>query len=75
MSFDSEYLSLGRVGNYGFEETRILLSDIDRVEVEAMPKAASQSLGVVGTLMFVLGGVLVLLAIGCAVEGCNFSFN
>ncbi len=56
VSFDSEYLSIGRVGNYGFEETKILLSDIDRVEVESMPKEASLSLGVAGTLMFVFGG-------------------
>jgi len=58
-------VSIGKVGNYGFEETVFLASEVDRIEVEK----ATDSLmtPIVGTVVIV-GGVLVLAGALGAVE-------
>ena len=56
-------LALGRVGNYGVEETEILYQDISKVEVEVGSKPASIAVRSVGTLGIVFGGLLILVAL------------
>lgn len=73
VSFDSEVLTIGRVGNYGFEETNILFSDIDQVEVESISKETAGPARAGGIVLMVLAGLLVLVMVGCAVGDCGFS--
>ena len=63
-----ESLALGRVGNYGVEETEILYQDISKVEVEVGSKPASIAVRSVGTLGIVFGGLLILVALFVVVE-------
>jgi hypothetical protein len=44
-------LVLGRVGNYGFQETETLYVDIVKIEVESAPQWAAVGLGVVGVTL------------------------
>ena len=73
--FDPEVLTIGIVGNYGFEETKILFSEIDRVEVESIAKATAGPARAGGVVLMVLAGLLVVVMVGCAVGDCNFTFN
>jgi hypothetical protein len=71
--FDTEVLTIGRVGNYGFEETDVLFSEIEMIEVESIAKEAEGVARAGGIVLMVLAGLLVLVMVGCAVGDCNFA--
>jgi hypothetical protein len=70
--FDTEVLTIGRVGNYGFEETDVLFSEIEMIEVESIAKGTEGVARAGGVVLMVLAGLLVLVMVGCAVGDCNF---
>ena len=57
-------VTLGRAGNYGFEETSYPISEIDKVEVESSSKVGSVLTGSVGVAMF--GFMALVLVYGLA---------
>jgi hypothetical protein len=75
VGFDSEILTIGRVGNYGFEETNISFTEVARVDVEAISKATGGVARAGGTVLMVLAALLVTVMIVCAVSDCDFAFE
>jgi hypothetical protein len=70
--YDAEFLTIGRVGNYGFEETAIPHAEIERVEVETISGATSLAGKVFGGLAIAFAAVLVFVVISCSIEPCGF---
>ncbi|MDX2474934.1 MAG: hypothetical protein QNL91_14665 [Candidatus Krumholzibacteria bacterium] len=69
LGLDGKTLVLGKVGNYGFEETEILFVDINKVEVESASEMASAGVRTVGTTMVVLAGFITLVFLAAVANG------
>ena len=50
LALTPESITLGKVGNYGFEEAVIPVSSIAKIEVEPASSTGSRILGVVGSV-------------------------
>ena len=59
---DSE-VTIGRTGNYGFEETAFRLDEIEKVEVPAGSKVASVIVSTTGIVVFSLSALVILFMV------------
>ena len=57
----AESVIVGKVGNYGFEETLILATDIERIEVESRSPMDPLMTGLVGTIVIGLSAIMLAL--------------
>ncbi len=55
-----EFITVGRVGNYGFELTDVVFDSIETIEVEDASKLASVGMGIFGGVTIAFAGVVVL---------------
>jgi riboflavin transporter FmnP len=58
-----ESVTIGKVGNYGFEEALILATEIERIEVESSSSQESIAAGVVGTVVIAAGAIVLAVLI------------